>query len=362
MEDHYYMKLALDLAKKTRNQTSPNPAVGAVIVKNNNIIGFGAHLQAGESHAEVAALNMAKEKAKDATMYVTLEPCSHVGKTGSCAEAIIESDLKKVHIATKDPNERVAGKGIEKLKSANVEVTTGLLKYEAQEINKHFFTSMTRKRPFITLKQATSLDGKIATYMGESKWITSQESRMEVHKDRCLHDAILVGVNTVINDNPELTVRLTECNKQPIRLILDTNLRTPITSNVVTDYLTKTWIFVGKHVDASLINQFNQFKEVEVFQLDTSTIALVDVLNILHKRELRCVYVEGGATVNASFLQEGLIDEVYTYLAPMLIGGATSLTSFQGKGVERLADAFQLEIKEIKQIGQDLKIISRGVN
>src|SRR5699024_4021187 len=190
------MKLALDLAKKTRNQTSPNPSVGAVIVKNNNITGFGAHLQAAESHAEVAALNMAKENAKNATLYGTLDPWYHVGKIGSGAEAIIESELKKVHIATEEPNERVARKGIEKLKSANVEVTSVLLKYEAQEINKHFFTSMMRKRPFITLKQATSLDGKIATYMGESKWITSQESRMEVHKDRCLHDAILVGVNT----------------------------------------------------------------------------------------------------------------------------------------------------------------------
>lgn len=351
------MKMALDLAKNTHNQTSPNPAVGAVIVKNNNIIGFGAHLKAGESHAEVVALNMAKEKAKDATMYVTLEPCSHIGKTRSCAEAIIESDLKKVHIATRDPNERVAGKGIEKLKHANIEVSIGLLKSEAQEINKHFFTSMTLKRPFITLKQATSLDGKIATYLGESKWITSKESRTEVHKDRCLHDAILVGVNTVIKDDPKLTVRLTECDKQPIRLILDTNLRTPITSNVVTDHTTKTWIFVGNNVDQSLINQFSKFNDVEVFQLDTSAIALVDVLNLLHKREVRSVYVEGGSTVNASFLQEGLIDEVYTYLAPILIGGATSLTSFQGVGVERLADAFQLEVKEIKQIGQDLKIM-----
>src|SRR5699024_10519454 len=154
----------------------------------------------------------------------------------------------------------------------------------------------------------------------------------------------------------------TECNKQPIRLILDTNLRTPISSNVVTDHLTNTWIFAGKHVDASLINQLNQFKEAEAFQLDTSAIALVDVLTILHNRELRSVYVDVGATVDASFVPEGLIDEVHTYLAPILIGGATSLTSFQGKGVERLADAFQLEIKEIKQIGQDLKIISRGVN
>src|SRR5699024_6442885 len=156
----------------------------------------------------------------------------------------------------------------------------------------------------------------------------------------------LVDVNTVINDNPELTVRLTECNKQPIRLILKTNSRTPISTNVVTDQLTKTRILEGNHVDATLINQIIQVTEGEVFQLDTSAIALVDVLDILHKRELRSVYVEGGATVNASFLQEGLIDEVHTYLAPILIGGATSLTSFQGKGVERLADAFQLEIKE----------------
>ena len=361
LDDNYYMNMALDLAAGTLGQTSPNPAVGAVIVKNNKIIGLGAHLKAGESHAEAIALEMAGGEAKGATIYVTLEPCSHIGKTGSCADAIIENDLKEVHIATLDPNEKVSGQGLEKLKNAGIKVTTGLLEDRAKEINKNFFTSMLHKRPFITLKQATSLDGKIATYTGESKWITSSEARIEVHKDRRLHDSILVGVNTVIKDNPELTVRLTEGDKQPIRLILDTHLRTPITSKIITDNKTATWIFTGNNVEHSLINEFETFQNVKVFQLESSHIDLTDVLDILHKREVRSIYVEGGSTVNGSFLKEGLIDEVFTYLAPILIGGATSPTSFRGLGVENLADAFELEIKEVKQIGKDLKIISQRV-
>lgn len=361
MDDAYYMGMALDLATATIGQTSPNPSVGAVIVKDNKIVGLGTHLKAGTAHAEVVALDMAKEEAKNATMYVTLEPCSHIGKTGSCADLIIKSELKEVHIATLDPNEKVSGQGLDKLVNAGINITTGLLEKRAKAINKYFFTSMLQKRPFITLKQATSLDGKIATYTGESKWITSTEARVEVHKDRRLHDSILVGVNTIIKDDPELTVRLTESSKQPIRLILDTHLRTPITSKVITDNKTPTWIFTGNHVAQQLINEFETFQNVKIFQMESSHIELAQVLNILHKQEVRSVYVEGGSTVNGSFLKEGLIDEVFTYLAPILIGGETSPTSFQGLGIEKLSDAFDLEIKEVKRIGKDVLIISERV-
>ncbi len=361
MNDFYYMNMALDLAEGTLGQTSPNPVVGAVIVKNNKIIGLGAHLKAGDAHAEKNALEMAKEEANGATMYVTLEPCSHKGRTEACADLIIQHKLKKIIIATLDPNEKVSGKGVKKLTTAGIEVEIGLLEERAKEINKYFFTSMTKKRPFITLKQATSLDGKIATYTGESKWITSSEARIEVHKDRYLHDSILVGVNTVIKDDPELTVRLAEINEQPIRLILDTSLRTPITSKLITDKAAATWLFVGSNVQNELIERFEAHENVRIFQTESTHVNLTEVLNILHRHEVRSVYVEGGSTVNGSFLQAGLIDEVFTYIAPKLIGGETAPTSFRGLGISKLADAFKLEIKEVKQIGKDLKIVSKKV-
>ncbi len=218
---------------------------------------------------------------------------------------------------------------------------------------------MLNQRPYITLKHAISLDGKIATSIGESKWITSKEARIDVHKDRSLHDSILVGINTVLADNPSLTIRHIHTDKQPIRLILDTNLKTPLTSKVITDGLSETWIFVSNKVDKISIKKFEYFDKIKIFQLKSSQVELENVLDILHKKEIRSVYVEGGAQINDSFLQAGLIDEVNTYIAPMLIGGKNSPTSFQGKGINYLKDVFQLELKSVRQIGKDIKIISQ---
>lgn len=361
MKNEFYMNMALDLAKSTRGQTRPNPAVGAIVVNNNKIVGLGAHLKAGDAHAEINAIEMAKEATKGATLFVTLEPCSHVGKTKACADAIIKHEFKKVYIAALDPNEKVSGKGVKKLRDAGIEVEIGLLENKAKNINQHFFTSMLRKRPHITLKQATSLDGKIATSNGQSKWITSKEARVEVHKDRKLHDCILVGVNTVIKDNPKLTVRLSGNHRQPIRVVLDTHLRTPLSSNIITDERTQTWIFIGSHVKQTLIDKYNAHKDVEIFQLQSKEIELHDVLEILHSREIRSVYVEGGSQVNGSFLKASLIDEVFTYIAPKLIGGERAPTSFRGLGITNLADAVELEITNVKRIGTDIKIISKKV-
>ncbi|HLQ83996.1 MAG TPA: bifunctional diaminohydroxyphosphoribosylaminopyrimidine deaminase/5-amino-6-(5-phosphoribosylamino)uracil reductase RibD [Pseudogracilibacillus sp.] len=359
MNDLHYMQLALNLAKETQGQTSPNPVVGAVLVKNNQIIGLGTHLKAGEAHAEVIAIDMAKEKSKNATLYVTLEPCSHVGRTQACADYIVQNNIARVVVAMLDPNEKVSGLGIEKIREAGIEVELGLLADEAKEINQHYLTSMLNQRPYITLKHAISLDGKIATSIGESKWITSKEARIDVHKDRSLHDSILVGINTVLADNPSLTIRHIQTHKQPIRLILDTHLKTPLTSKIITDGLSQTWLFVSDKVDKLLIEKYESFDNVTVYQLKSSQVKLENVLDILHKKEIRSVYVEGGAHINDSFLQKGLIDEVNTYIAPMLIGGAKSPTSFQGKGIKHLKDAFQLELKSVKQIGKDIKIISQ---
>ena len=249
MTNHeFYMDLALQNAQAMRGQTSPNPLVGAVIVKNNEIVGIGAHMKAGEPHAEIHALQMAGEKAKGATAYVTLEPCSHYGRTGPCAVALVEAGVEKVIIATLDPNPLVAGRGVNILRDAGIEVIVGVREAAARKMNEVFNKYIVDKKPFVTLKAAVTLDGKIAAYTGSSKWVTSDAARTDVHHLRSNHEAILVGVNTVLKDDPELTARIPG-GKNPIRVILDTRLRTPLDAKVVTDGKAPTWIFTGKTID-----------------------------------------------------------------------------------------------------------------
>lgn len=240
MDDLTFMQTALSLAKTIVEQTNPNPPVGAVIVKDGQTVGMGAHLKAGEAHAEVHALGMAGERTKGATLYVTLEPCSHFGRTPPCANLIIEKGVDRVVIATLDPNNKVTGKGVEKLRNSGIQVDVGILAKEAHTLNKQFFHYIRAQTPFVTLKSAMSLDGKIATVTGESRWITGEEARKDAHYYRHTHDAILVGVNTVLKDKPHLTTRLPLGGKNPIRIILDTHLHTPLEANVVTDREAKT--------------------------------------------------------------------------------------------------------------------------
>ena len=359
MSDVYYMNIALDLAKVTLGQTSPNPVVGAVVVKDNEILGMGAHLKAGEAHAEVIALNMAKEAANQSTLYVTLEPCSHVGRTGACVDEIIKSKIKKVVIATIDSNEKVCGRGIRMLKEAGVEVVVGVCEEEARELNKMFFKMIEKKRPFITVKTATSLDGKTTTQKGESKWISSEESRKDVHLDRRKHDSILVGIETVLVDDPLLTVRLNESSKQPIRIVLDTHLRTPLTCQLVVNNDAPTWIFVGGSVSEARLKKFDRLKHVKIIKLSAVEINLLEVMDKLTKENILSVYVEGGATIHGAFLKAGLVDEYVNYLAPILIGGKSAATTFSGDGIDKLSDALSFEVTKVKHIGIDLKIIAR---
>lgn len=352
------MRIALQLAKSVKGQTGPNPPVGAVIVKDGVIRGLGAHLKAGEAHAEVHAINMAGEHAKNGTMYVTLEPCSHTGKTAPCAELIIEKEITRVVIATKDPNEKVSGKGIERLKQAGIDVQVGLLEDEALQINDIFFHYIKTKRPFITLKSAVSLDGKIATKTGESKWITSDESRQDVHYYRHIHDAILVGVNTVLKDNPKLTTRFEHGGKSPKRIVLDTNLNTPLKAHIVQQDDAETIIFVGSKVSKAKIEQFNKYQHVNIVQLKTEDICITHIVGILGKMGISSLFVEGGATVNDSFLRAGLINKFILYITPKLIGGKEAPTSFGGKGITSISEAFSLNIIDIKKIGADVKIIA----
>lgn len=351
------MRLALEIAKTGLGQTSPNPAVGAVVVKNGEIVGFGAHLKAGEPHAEVHAIRMAGDKAKGATVYVTLEPCSHFGKTPPCADLLVETGVKRVVIATTDPNPLVAGKGIEKLKLAGIDVTVGVLKEEADELNRIFFHYITTKTPFVTLKYASSLDGKIATKTGDSKWITSEEARYDVHRYRALHDAILVGVNTVIADDPSLTVRLPEGGKNPIRIILDTHLRTPLDASVVQDGEAETWIVVGSEVSSERIALYDR-PHVRILSMPTPTIEIRELLNMLAAHKITSVFVEGGSRVHDSFVQAGAVQEIVAYFAPKIIGGNDARTPVGGVGFAKMADVLELTIKLIETIGSDIKVVA----
>lgn len=360
MNDHDYMALAINLAKATTGQTSPNPHVGAVLVKDNQIVGMGAHLKAGEPHAEVHAIRMAGDKAEGATLYVTLEPCSHFGKTPPCSNLVIETGIKKVFVASVDPNPLVGGAGIKKMLTAGVEVEVGLMKDEAEALNKVFFHYINTGLPFVTLKTAISLDGKTATVAGESQWITSVESRKDVHQFRHSHDAILVGVNTVIKDNPSLTARLEGGGKNPIRVILDTRLRTPLESVVVNDKQAPTIIVTGAEVESTRVKQFSA-KGIEIIKLPTAEILIPGMLKKLGERGISSVYVEGGAEVHGSFLKEKAFQQVITYIAPKLIGGNTAPAAFGGEGIAYLEDTVSLDIKDVKKIGKDIRIIAEPV-
>jgi diaminohydroxyphosphoribosylaminopyrimidine deaminase/5-amino-6-(5-phosphoribosylamino)uracil reductase len=356
LEDQDYMKVALQLAEQGSGQTSPNPLVGAVVVKNGQILGMGAHLKAGEPHAEVHAIRMAGAEAEDSTVYVTLEPCSHHGKTPPCADLLISSKVRRVVIAAVDPNPLVAGRGIKKLQAAGIEVVSGVLNSEAEALNKVFFHFIQTRRPFVTLKWAGSLDGKTATVTGESKWITGEEARLDVHKYRELHDAILAGAETVIKDDPSLTCRLENPKKQPVRIVLDTHLRTPETAAVVNDGLSETWIITGSGVSPEKIASFQKKKAV-IIQMNTPAIEIGNLLLLLGEKNITSLFVEGGAAVHGSFIKSGLFNEVVSYAAPMLIGGKEAPPAVGGAGFSGINEAIRLKIKQTEILGDDLKIV-----
>lgn len=354
--DEFYMDLALENARALKGQTDPNPLVGSVIVNEGRIVGIGAHLQAGGPHAEIHALRMAGEKARGGTIYVTLEPCSHHGRTGPCAEAIVQAGLKRVVIATLDPNPVVKGKGVKILQSAGIEVNIGIREEEAWKMNEVFNKFIVTKRPFITMKAGSSLDGKIATHTFESKWITSEEARKDAHLLRNEHMAILVGANTVIKDNPELTTRIPN-GRNPIRVVLDSTLKIPLDSKVVSDGLAETWIFTARNADLDK-EKLLKSRGVRVYRTSNPReVDLGEVLNILGEKMVSSVLVEGGGTVHASFIEKKLVDKVILYLAPKLIGGKSAPTFLEGHGAESMSDVLDLENTSIEKIGRDFKFI-----
>ncbi|WP_394239483.1 bifunctional diaminohydroxyphosphoribosylaminopyrimidine deaminase/5-amino-6-(5-phosphoribosylamino)uracil reductase RibD [Niallia oryzisoli] len=354
--DHYFMKLALDLASTAKGKTNPNPLVGAIIVKDGMIVGSGLHRKAGEPHAEVHAFHMAGDHAKGATLYVTLEPCSHFGKTPPCANLVKESGVSRVVIAMKDPNPLVAGRGIKIIEDAGIEVEVGVLEQEARRLNERFIHNMLTQMPFVISKVAMTLDGKIAAYNGHSKWVSGEASRQKVHYLRNEVDAILVGIGTVLADDPMLTTRIPEGGKNPIRIIIDSELRTPLDAKITDCTEAETWIFTQEGVDEEKEAAFLA-KGVQVYSAPKGEgLDLTFILKQLFELGITDVLVEGGGEVNSAFLREGLINKFQVYIAPKVLGGRHSLTPFTGKDVETMDDAVGLEFDSVEHIGDDLLI------
>lgn len=355
MSSHeFYMDLALYNAKTMKGQTDPNPLVSSVIVNDNRIVGIGTHLKAGEPHAEVHALRMAGDLSRGATIYVTLEPCSHFGRTGPCAQAIIDAGIKKAVVATLDPNPIVSGNGVRMLEEAGIEVIVGVRERESQEMNEVFNKFIVEKTPFVTLKAASTLDGKIATHSLDSKWITSEEARLDVHLLRSQHMAILVGVGTVVEDDPELTARIPN-GRNPLRVVLDSTLRIPLDSKLVTDGITDTWIFTSQQYDADKRKALEALG-ISIYETSSDTqVDVLDVVRILGEKGISSLFIEGGGTINAAFLENGLIDKVVFYFAPKLVGGKIAPTFIEGTGIEWMKDAIDLQDGEFTKIGKDFK-------
>lgn len=351
------MKSALRLAKKGKGKVDPNPMVGAVIVKENKVIAKGWHESYGEAHAEVRAFENAITDVEGATMYVTLEPCSHYGKTPPCADMIIKKKIKRVVVGTLDPNPLVAGQGVKKLIDSGIEVLTGVLEKECRDINRVFMKYIAEKKPFVVMKTAMSLDGKIATKTGESKWITGAKARESVHELRNEMAGIMVGINTVIKDNPQLTCRI-ENGKNPIRIIVDSKLRIPIDSKVLENQdIAKTIISTTDQGDIRKKKEIEE-KGVKVLVVKSleGRVDLQDLMSKLAEEKIDSILLEGGATLNFSALEQSIVDKVQIYIAGKIIGGDQSKTPVGGRGIDLLRDAFQLENIKYKSVGEDLLV------
>lgn len=358
--DEKYMRLAMQLAGNAIGRTSPNPLVGAVIVKDNRVVGCGWHRKAGTPHAEVHALNQAGELAQGADVYVTLEPCAHYGKTPPCAKALVEAKVKNVYGGLLDVNPKVAGKGFKILEDAGIHVEYGFLQDELRKQNEVFFKWIEHKKPFIVLKAAMTLDGKIATATGQSKWITNETSRAYGYKLRDIYDGIMVGINTVIEDNPMLTARV-DGGKNPIRIVVDSSLKIDINANVVQDKSAKTIVATTDKADKDKILKL-QAQDVDVIVVDKDENDKVDIeklLDILGQQNICSILVEGGATLSGSFVAKKLVDKVYFFIAPKIVGGKEAKTPVAGIGILNLQEALALKDIQIEKLEEDILIIGR---
>jgi diaminohydroxyphosphoribosylaminopyrimidine deaminase/5-amino-6-(5-phosphoribosylamino)uracil reductase len=352
-QEEKYMEQALQLAQKGRGFTFPNPMVGAVLVKNGKIIGQGYHKKAGLPHAEIEAFHNATDSIEGSTLYVTLEPCNHVGRTQPCVDEIIKKGIAKVVCASEDPNPKVQGKGIKALEKAGIKVSSGLLQKKAKGLNEGFFTFHQKKRPFIAIKFAASLDGRIATKTGDSKWITNEKAREFARSLRADYQAILVGINTVLQDNPNLGARQ-KGRKDPLRIILDSTLKIPFASDVLRDV--NVLIITTKRAEKKK-QQALQEKGIKVLQLQNERILIPQVIKELYQREIVSVFVEGGAEVLGSFVDAKIVDRVYAFYAPIIIGGHDSVSAIKGEGISKITDALVLKEVSMQNIDDNFVVI-----
>jgi len=356
MNDSAYMQLALQLAQKGCGFVSPNPMVGAVIVKNEHIIGRGYHERYGEAHAERNALASCTEDPAGATMYVTLEPCCHHGKQPPCVDAIIEAGIRRVVIGSADPNPLVAGKGVTILRNHGILVTEHVLEDKCNELNYVFFHFIQTKQPYVVMKYAMTLDGKIATYTGASKWITGKEARTYVHKQRHRYRAIMVGVETILADDPLLTCRI-ENGRNPIRIICDSRLRTPLNSQIVQTAKEVPTILATCCQDHEKQMAY-EHAGCRIFVTDEEHghVNLTTLIQRLGEEGIDSILLEGGATLNWSALQSGIVQKIEAFIAPKLFGGATAKTPVSGTGFPTPADGICLKNYHILTLGEDILI------
>ena len=361
-EDTIFMRIALSQAARGLGKVNPNPLVGAVIVSGNNMIGSGYHEYFGGPHAEINAIRNAKGSVEGATIYVTLEPCSHYGKTPPCADALIKEKIKKVVIAMTDPNPFVAGRGIERLKENGIEVVVGLLEKETQELNRVFIKYIQTKLPYVVLKSAMSLDGKIATAIGHSQWISCPESRQYVHSLRNELKGILVGVNTVITDDPELTTRMESGpGRDPIRIVVDSNGRLPLSAKMLKNGASNPVII-------ATTTNFPDRKRSSLEEAGHMILTLPDRDGQVDLKALMCelgkmgidgILLEGGGTLNESALKNGIVDEIQFIIAPLLIGGRDAITPVEGVGFNTIDEGIKLHQMSTKLIGNDILVTAR---
>lgn len=361
MNDESYMRLALQMAAQAQGQTALNPVVGCVIVKDGRIVGLGAHLKMGEAHAEVHALRMAGHDAEGSTVYVTLEPCSHVGKTPPCASQLVDAKVKKVIVACQDPNEQVAGRGVAFLRQHGIEVQVGLLAEEAMLLNEKFNKFITTSLPFVTLKTASTLDGKIASKTGDSKWISNEASRQFVHTLRHQHDAIMVGSGTVLADNPKLSTRLTVPALHPHRIVIDSQLRTPPQSELIQDIQQSGQPTTIIATNAASLQRENELRQAGADVLrcgDGLHVDLSEAMKQLGQRGIGSILLEGGGVLNGAMLDAKLIDKLILFFAPKIIGGGELAPSnIHFSGFAAMSEAIELDRVSFQTFGHDICVM-----
>ena len=357
--DEKFMKLALSLAEKGRGYVNPNPLVGAVIVKDGKVIGEGYHTAFGKSHAEIEAINSATEDIKGATMYVTLEPCCHQGKTPPCTEAIIKNQLARVVVATTDPNPLVSGSGIEKLKQSNIEITVGVLEEMAKIQNEVFIHYMTTNLPFTILKYAMSLDGKIACHTGDSKWITSEKSRTDVHRLRNHVSAVVTGIGTILSDDASLNVRLVDSKgREPHRIVVDSAARISLDAKILNlDSKSDTYIAVTKAASDEKLRKLKDYgAKIIMTKSKDGKVDLEELWKELGFLGMDSILIEAGEQLNAALLEAKLVNKIRAYIAPKIIGGTNAKSPIGGYGATNMSEVINLKSMNVTHIENDFVV------